>query len=57
MVTTAPTPTAAARSTMARTPSASVAPHASRCVCASTRGVNGSGAGGVLASLELTRTQ
>ena len=52
MVTTACTPTAAARSTIARTSSPSLAPHASRWVCASTNGANGSGGGG--AGRELT---
>src|SRR3954469_4795736 len=46
MVTTACTPTAAARSTIARTSSRSFAPHASRWVCPSTKGTSGSGGGG-----------
>jgi hypothetical protein len=56
MVTTARTPTAAARSTIARTSSALRAPQASRWVCASTNGLNGSGAGGAGRVL-LTATQ
>ena len=57
MVTTACTPTAAARSTIALTLAASVAPQASRWVCASTSGVSGSGAGGARGGWTLTATQ
>ena len=56
MVTTASTPTAAARSTIAVTLAALVAPQASRWVCASINGASGSGAGGA-GRFELTPTQ